>query len=280
MEIDELVGSVVVVEHVRIVIGKAYQYVVSTPTLYSVFSRRPQDQIGAITANQCIRLRINCELRRHSVIVLIQQVVSQAAVGVIVSDSAHQFVVAILAAQLVISFVGEDGVVTRSAPYAIVALPGDDDVVAAIAKHVRVYADACGVQDDCFIANRSVDYDLGYGARGEIPHVRERDIFVYGAPASYDPVAPLSPGGQAIPRVLACIGSAFCSRNVLGDIRRIHDQLAVDDGQSESSSTGIGDGQRSIHRVQGCRIGVIKERIELSQQVAYFCFLALEQAGY
>ena len=58
---------------------------------------------------------------------------------------------------------------------AIVALPGDDDVVAAIAMDVGVDADAAAIVDDRFGAVRAVDDDLRLRTLRELARVRERD---------------------------------------------------------------------------------------------------------
>ena len=55
--VDELVGAIAVLEHVRIVVGQAQQHIVSGAALDRVLARRPDDHVVAVTADQRIRFR-------------------------------------------------------------------------------------------------------------------------------------------------------------------------------------------------------------------------------
>ena len=241
-EIDERVGSVVVVEHIRIVVGQAEQYVVSGSALDGVLSGRPEYPVDAIPAAQEVRFR-NFDFRIRSLVVLVQEVVSRAAIGLIVPGSAHQFVVSTLAVQLVVSSIRENGVVTVSAGHLIVApnfivpVSSNDHVIATPAFHLRGDADAVPVQNDRFGAVRTDDDDPGDRARDKMVRVRERDVSVLVVVGAHlIPAAPLSIRRPAVPLPVAFIVPADGNQHVSRHIGCVDDQVAIHHRQRDPGS--------------------------------------------
>ena len=232
MVIDERVRAIAIVELVHIVVGETGQCVTPGATLNRVSARRPDDYVVTGATPENVGLS-DLYKGRSSVLVLIYQILACFTVDLIASGSAEQLVVVVPTPDPVIPLIGEDDVIAISAPHIVIPPSGYDDVIATTAMDIGIDADAGSIQDELLSKACSDDPDLRHRACRETLHVREGDVSPDVSGVDPAPGGPTPFPGPSRRIEAARVVDPFSDYNACREVGRVHDQLTVDNGQTD-----------------------------------------------